>query len=194
VALAARLVLEPEVLLLDEPTASVDADSALRIREAALRARSERGTTLLVASHDRPWLYEVCDEVVPMFRGRILAPGAENVLLGPWLEGEDGLWTFEGGQEPSFRLPAPPSPQSAAVFGGGAMRVLDDRPERGPSVEAVVSHLIWERSTNRTVVTFTVSGTPVTLKLEAGEVKERGLFPGRRVWIAYDREAFQWIP
>ena len=45
VALAARLVLKPRVLLLDEPTASVDAASSELIRVASLRARSEWGTT-----------------------------------------------------------------------------------------------------------------------------------------------------
>ena len=48
VALAARLVLCPRVLLLDEPTASVDADSALRIKRAALAARERWGTTLVI--------------------------------------------------------------------------------------------------------------------------------------------------
>ena len=70
VALAARLVLKPRVLLLDEPTASVDAASSELIRAASLRARSEWGTTLVIASHDREWLYDVCDEVIHLFKGQ----------------------------------------------------------------------------------------------------------------------------
>ena len=69
VALAARLVLKPEVLLLDEPTAGVDAASAQLIREASLKARRELGTTLIVASHDRQWLYEICDEMLHLLQG-----------------------------------------------------------------------------------------------------------------------------
>lgn len=62
VALAARLVLKPEVLLMDEPTASVDAHSSRLIQDAAVRANHEQKTTLVIASHDRAWLNEVCTE------------------------------------------------------------------------------------------------------------------------------------
>ncbi|WP_027366997.1 energy-coupling factor ABC transporter ATP-binding protein [Desulfocurvibacter africanus] len=66
VALAARLVLRPRALILDEPTASLDAASAERIRQAALTARQERGTTLIIASHDLRWLDTVSDHVLRM--------------------------------------------------------------------------------------------------------------------------------
>lgn len=51
VALAARLILEPEVLLLDEPTAHVDTQSGRHILGALRKAR-ERGTTIVCATHD----------------------------------------------------------------------------------------------------------------------------------------------
>ncbi len=73
VAMAARLVLKPEVLLLDEPTASVDIESASKIRDAALKARDEWGTTIVVASHDRNWLDEVCDSHIHLLNGAIIS-------------------------------------------------------------------------------------------------------------------------
>lgn len=71
VAMAARLILKPQVLLLDEPTASVDIESADLIRRAAVTARKEWQTTILVASHDRNWLDEVCDCHIHLSRGKI---------------------------------------------------------------------------------------------------------------------------
>ena len=63
VALAARLALKPKVLLLDEPTASLDPESAELVRQALLTARLKRGLTAVAVSHDREWLDSVCDEM-----------------------------------------------------------------------------------------------------------------------------------
>ena len=78
VALAARLVLEPEVLLLDEPTASVDETSGQYIREAAFNAREKWGTTLIMASHDHQWLYSVCDTTLQLYDGKIFGNGTDT--------------------------------------------------------------------------------------------------------------------
>ncbi len=71
VALAARLILKPQVLLLDEPTTSLDAESTRRIKEASLAARTHWDTTLVVASHDMAWLESVCDKILTLESGRL---------------------------------------------------------------------------------------------------------------------------
>lgn len=70
VALAARLALRPRVLLLDEPTASLDKNSALRIKDAVTEARRQHGTTLIIASHDMSWLESVSDTMLTLYEGR----------------------------------------------------------------------------------------------------------------------------
>ncbi len=77
VALAARLVLRPRVLLLDEPTNNLDRESATRIKDAAVAARTAWGATLVVVSHDLPWLESVADRVIRLADGRIHAPGGD---------------------------------------------------------------------------------------------------------------------
>ncbi|MCF8038522.1 MAG: energy-coupling factor ABC transporter ATP-binding protein [Desulfohalobiaceae bacterium] len=70
VALAARLVLHPEVLLLDEPTANLDEESTELIRRASLAAREKWSTTVILVSHDRSWLEGVSDRFLLMEKGR----------------------------------------------------------------------------------------------------------------------------
>jgi tungstate transport system ATP-binding protein len=71
VALAARLVLRPQVLLMDEPTSSLDPENAERLLGAAVLARREWGATLVVVSHDAAWLESVSDGVLRIVQGRI---------------------------------------------------------------------------------------------------------------------------
>jgi tungstate transport system ATP-binding protein len=74
VALAARLALRPKVLLLDEPTANLDRDSAELVRKAVLAAREHYGTTLVISGHDQPWLRAICDNILWLRDGRLNAP------------------------------------------------------------------------------------------------------------------------
>ncbi|MHC1702013.1 MAG: energy-coupling factor ABC transporter ATP-binding protein [Humidesulfovibrio sp.] len=72
VALAARLVLQPEALLLDEPTTGLDRSSVAHVQRAVLAARETRGATLVIASHDVDWLKSCADRVLLMDDGRII--------------------------------------------------------------------------------------------------------------------------
>jgi tungstate transport system ATP-binding protein len=73
VALAARLILRPEALLLDEPTAGLDRASTEHVKAAALAARQDQGTTLVISSHDQQWLGTCADTVLTLEDGRIIA-------------------------------------------------------------------------------------------------------------------------
>lgn len=72
VALAQRLVLRPKVLLLDEPTASLDEESAELVKSASVIAREKWGATVIIVSHDREWLTAVCDTILHFKQGRLL--------------------------------------------------------------------------------------------------------------------------
>src|SRR6266513_4407712 len=71
VALAKALGNEPELLLLDEPTASLDPDTADWIRRHLVSYRNSHGATILLASHNMLEVERLCDRVIIMKRGRI---------------------------------------------------------------------------------------------------------------------------
>jgi len=71
VALAKALINQPELLLLDEPTASLDPDTADWIRRHLVSYRNSHGATILLASHNMLEVERLCDRVIIMKRGRI---------------------------------------------------------------------------------------------------------------------------
>lgn len=81
VSLAKALLNAPEVLLLDEPTASLDPDSADRIRGYLLDYQRRSGATLLLASHNMLEVERLCDDVLMLRSGRLVDRGTPAALL-----------------------------------------------------------------------------------------------------------------
>jgi ABC-2 type transport system ATP-binding protein len=81
VALAKALLNEPEVLLLDEPTASLDPDTADWVRSYLERYRVESGAAILLASHNMGEVERLCSKVLMMRGGRIVDRGAPAGLV-----------------------------------------------------------------------------------------------------------------
>jgi len=71
VALARPLVLEPKVLLMDEPLSSLDLELKLRLRKEVLRLQEKLGFTLLYVTHDRDEAFGMATRVVIMSKGRV---------------------------------------------------------------------------------------------------------------------------
>ena len=71
VSLAKALINTPDLLLLDEPTASLDPDTADWVRSHLERYRHRRGATMLIASHNMAEVERLCERVIFMKRGRI---------------------------------------------------------------------------------------------------------------------------
>ncbi|RLJ92722.1 ABC-2 type transport system ATP-binding protein [Paracidovorax citrulli] len=80
VLLAKGFVNAPQVVLLDEPTAALDPVSARSVRASIANAKRIGGTTIVLASHNMRDIGELCDEVLFIARGRVVAYGAPEVL------------------------------------------------------------------------------------------------------------------
>jgi len=72
---------EPEILFLDEPTASLDPDIASRVRRTLLRIHEQRGVTMIYTSHDMQEVERMCQRVLFLSRGRIIRDGSPREIV-----------------------------------------------------------------------------------------------------------------
>lgn len=81
VNLCKALLNDPEFLLLDEPTASLDPDIADKVRKLLAHVQKERGMTVLYTSHNMKDVQELCDRVLFLHKGKIIAEGTSAEIL-----------------------------------------------------------------------------------------------------------------
>jgi ABC-2 type transport system ATP-binding protein len=81
VALAKALINRPDVLLLDEPTASLDPDTADWVRSYLKEYQGETHATILLASHNMAEVERLCDDVILLQAGRVFERGSPRELI-----------------------------------------------------------------------------------------------------------------
>jgi ABC-2 type transport system ATP-binding protein len=82
VSLAKALINAPEILILDEPTASLDPDTGDWMRGYLQAYQAESGCAILLASHNMAEVERLCDDVLMMRSGQVVDHGAPSTLIG----------------------------------------------------------------------------------------------------------------
>jgi iron complex transport system ATP-binding protein len=86
VVIAGALAQNPDILLLDEPTASLDLAYQLEVRSILQRLNRTRDLTIVVSTHDLNFAASLCRELVLLHQGRVLAAGTTAAMLEPaWI-------------------------------------------------------------------------------------------------------------
>jgi tungstate transport system ATP-binding protein len=195
VALAARLALHPEVLIMDEPTTSVDATSAQMIKDAALHARKQWGTTLIISSHDTEWLEDICTHTLHLFRGRPMGGSRRNLIFGPWeIAGDKASRAL--GDDQHFLAASPPKALETAVAAIEA-RHLDLHPPSAPlpqehhRLSGLLLRLSYEQSTHRKCASVLVGNTTLAIYLSDDPFCQT-CQPGQPVEVVYSPSSVAW--
>ncbi len=82
VAIARALAIKPQVLFLDEFTSNVDEKSIQVLEEVIKAVNQQYGATIFLVTHDTHQAYKLSDEVVNLFRGRLVQSSLENLFSG----------------------------------------------------------------------------------------------------------------
>ncbi len=82
VAIALAMMLEPKLIVADEPTTSLDVTVSAQILDELTRLCDQLGTALLLISHDLSLVAEYCDRVAVMYQGHLVEAGSSKEVLG----------------------------------------------------------------------------------------------------------------
>lgn len=166
--IAAALLHDPEVLYLDEPTIGLDVVSKAKVRQFLKELNAERGTTVLLTTHDLTDIEQLCGRVMVIDHGRLMYDGSltglhevgesermlvvdlERELPPIRLESADG--SVDGGGQPALRVVKVEGPRQWLAFPAAASaaplvaRIAADYPlvdlsVREPDIEAVIARM-----------------------------------------------------
>jgi tungstate transport system ATP-binding protein len=196
VAMAARLILKPEILLLDEPITSVDTKSAKLIRQASLNARDNWGTTLVIASHDVQWLGSISDRQLAIFNGTIFSTGMENIITGPFEKPDIKtiVKLLDDGQR--IRLKAPVRKLDSAIIRKKHIIVgLKRHPDKGldNQLSGHIVSLLLENKSGHIMATVAIHDLALITRLTPDQISRFDLYPGKSVILSFHSTDVEWI-
>lgn len=196
VALAARLILEPRALLLDEPVASVDAESARLIRQASLAARDKWGCTLIIVSHDRAWLNACADTRVSMEKGRIFSTHEEIILPLPYRTEQTGSTINRVLPLPNGRqISLPDKTGETALIPADKVNIsrdVDNPSDEKNQIPVLVTRMALEPKTGRIEVEFNGEAFGFTLLLSKEQAGALNLQPGKKRTLVFRTRDIFW--
>ena len=94
VALAQVLIREPRIVILDEPTGTMDPITKIDVKHSILHAREEMDETFIVVSHDMEFVRDICDRLALMRGGKIVQIGKTADVLAILTEEERKVMTL----------------------------------------------------------------------------------------------------
>lgn len=164
-ALARALVLDPDVLLLDEPGNHMDRESIQRTEEIVREANSQQGKTVILTTHNLAQAQAMASRVLSIFQGKLVTASPENLFRG--------------------------SVEEPGMFHTGRIRVaIPSHITRGTYVSVDPAAIALSPDTRAGVSVNRFQGTIVTLGLEDGFIKV-GVDAGELFSVRLDREDFE---
>jgi molybdopterin-binding protein len=203
VAIARALVVEPDVLLLDEPTSSVDKNNIGKLEQILGSIQEQYGCSIIISSHDLPFAYRMCDELIKLDEGRMI-PAGENIIEGRTVPGDSPYRRFRVENAPSapeIFCPDIDGEFSKAVVDYDRI-LLSGKPLESSaqnSFEGRVSAVTPaccedggespEHSHGLVDVSVDIGGLLLTSRITRKSMQELAIEPGRRMYAAFKASA-----
>ena len=210
VALARSLVMEPQMLLLDEPLSALDANLVIRMQGVLTRLQKELGITFVYVTHSQSEAFAMADRVVIMSQGDIAQIGSpkdiyrtpanrfvaefvgrNNIFTGKAVETVDGV-TRVSTPQGTFTAQSPAMAQSAGTdvsftVSADLMSLSIDKPASGNTAKAT---LISEEFIGSIVTVFLegAQGQEYKVQMQERALAALDLSAGDDLWLSWDTQ------
>jgi len=191
VAIAQALACSPEVILLDEPTGSVDVENRIIIERIIRDINREKEISVIFTTHDMIQASRLADEIVFLFDGKVAESIYENIYSGhiETGEGDQKYCVLQGGLK--FKVETERSGFVRVSINPGAIiisRVKDDNILKGNIFQGRMIQLTDEQSRVRALVDI---GIPLSVLIPREASRDLHLGLGEKVWLSCLPEAFE---
>ncbi|MCB2217212.1 ABC transporter ATP-binding protein [Desulfofustis glycolicus] len=193
VAIARALACEPDVMLFDEPTASVDVENQALIEAVIQDIRRQQRVSVIFATHKRLEAARLAERRIFLFAGKVTGPGGENVLSGIIAHRPDrSVCTLGPTVELEVRQRLPSGPVRIAVKPEG-IRVYSAAERQNVAFTSVLhSGRVLQMTLEGDAVKLHVDiGIPLKTVLSRDEAVDSGIMVGDTVRVAIDPDAIQ---
>lgn len=185
VAVARALVLEPEVLFLDEPTANIDPDFVPEL-EDLLGKLKNRGTTILVSTHHLPFAYRTGD-VLWNIEGGSPSPVPENVLPGK-VTGRDDYFIYFTASGRTLKCPSLKGDFTTAVISYDDI-ILSRNTIETSAQNCFEGSVVSVQPKGRTALVTLDCGFPLESKITEYSLRELDIRPGKNYYVVFKTSA-----
>jgi tungstate transport system ATP-binding protein len=192
IAIARSLASSPEVILFDEPTASVDVEHQIAIERILREINQEKGISVIFTTHDMNQAARLADEIVFLFEGRLAQSTYENIFSGQILTGENGDFYclvqnklklgITGGKTGPVRIAIDPNAIQVS-------QASDDPPPPN-SFKGRLVQLTDEKNKVRALVDV---GLPLCVLLSKKDLLAMSLGVGSNIWLTCPPESIEII-
>ena len=197
VALAARLILKPKILILDEPTSGVDTNSAQLIKEAILHAKQKYNTTIFISSHDYNWLNHISDKKIALFQGHLFENKNINLLFSPWQKDDNGCLVKVFMDNQRLLIPNSQSKKrdSILMINSSDINISKDSFLLGNqnSLLGSIISIFQDEKEEYLQVEFSISGVIFNCSISKAKFESQKLFPGDKIVVSFDLNNIKWL-
>jgi tungstate transport system ATP-binding protein len=194
VALAQRLVIDTETILLDEPTAETDEEAKQAITAAVKAGKSSSAKTVVVASHDHVWLSGVADRIIFLEGGRLSEGSHVNIIGSGFFVSDNSkaFFTLAGGQRVCC---PPPEPGKTTAYLLPEDIMLAADPLTGVSARNCLRGTVCELTSANggMLVKVDVGGVCLTAAVTEEAARQMNLQRGASAYAVFKYSAIKWL-